>query len=72
MFQISTSSGKNAKNSEMIVHPTDRCGKSLYVEKSNSGSRTGRIGPRHKCYIVRRYEIPDISVNKVHTRYASS
>ena len=56
----------------MIVHPTDRCGKSLYVEKSNSGSRTGRIGPRHKCYIVRRYEIPDISVNKVHTRYASS
>jgi len=38
-------SGKNARNSESVVHLRDLCGKSLYVDKSNKGSSSGLIGP---------------------------
>mmetsp|Transcript_23076 Transcript_23076/g.36224 ORF Transcript_23076/g.36224 Transcript_23076/m.36224 type:complete len:136 (-) Transcript_23076:128-535(-) len=46
VFQISTSSGRNAKNSDTNVHPRGLCGSNFQVEMSNSGSKIGRIGPK--------------------------
>lgn len=46
VFQISKDSGRNARNNDRNVHPSDLCGRRVHVERSIIGSNIGRIGPK--------------------------